>query len=76
MLWFQKKKKHQHEDLRELERQVVIEVEHHKDASAKKVAETKKITDNFNRIINQNNFTLTIRAAAGGGKQKAKQHGH
>lgn len=70
-MWFKKKRQEQEQ---QLERQVIIAVEHHKDASAKTIAETKKITDNFNRIINQNNFTIRIHAAAGG-KQRS-QHGH
>ena len=64
MLWFKKKKKIA--EVERLERQVTIEVQHHKDASAKEIAKTKQITDNFNRVINQNNFTIRIHSAAGG----------
>ena len=63
MLWFRKKKK---EHVIELERQVTIEIEHAKNASAKEIAKNKRITDNFNRVINQNNFTIRVHSAAGG----------
>jgi hypothetical protein len=63
MLWFRKKKK---EEVKELERQVTITIEHAKNASAKEVAKNKKVTDNFNRLINQNNFTIRVHTAAGG----------
>lgn len=63
MLWFNKKKK---ADVIQLERQVTIEVEHAKHLSAKEVEKNKKITDNFNRIIKQNNFTIRVHTAAGG----------
>lgn len=63
MLWFRKKKK---EETALLERQVTIEVENSKSASAKTVAENKKITDNFNKLISRNNFTIRVHSAAGG----------
>lgn len=63
MLWFRKKKL---EEVKELERQVSIEINHAKDASAKEIAKNKKITDNFNKVIAQNNFTIRIHTAAGG----------
>lgn len=63
MLWFKKKKK---QEVIELERKVTIEVEHAKNASAKEIAKNKKLTDNFNRVINQNNFTIRVHSAAGG----------
>jgi hypothetical protein len=64
MLWFKKSKQSTH--ITELERQVTIEVQHHKNASAKEVAKTNKIVNNFNKVINQNNFTIRIHSAAGG----------
>lgn len=63
MLWFKKKKL---EEVKELERQVSIEIDHAKDASAKEIAKNKRITDNFNKVIAQNNFTIRIHTAAGG----------
>lgn len=65
MQWFFKKQNRKEEN-KQLERQVTIEVQHAKNATAKEIAKTKKITDNFNRVINQNNFTIRIHTAAGG----------
>jgi len=63
-LWFRCKQKKV--ETEQFERQVTIEVEHNKNASAKTVAENKKITDNFNKLIRHNNFTIRIHGAAGG----------
>lgn len=63
MLWFHKKDK---EQVKELERQVTVEVEKAKKASTKEVAKSKKAIDNFNEVIKQNNFTIRVHAAAGG----------
>ena len=66
MVWF-KKNKHKKEQIAEtaqLEKQVSIEIQNHNNATDKVVAETQKIADNFNRIINENGFSLVIKIAA------------
>lgn len=63
MLWFGKKKK---ENVKELERVVTIKVEQAKEASAREVARNKRVMSKFNKIINQNNFTIRVHSAAGG----------
>lgn len=65
MQWFFRKKRKQ-DAVERLEHQVIVEVQHHKEASAKEIAKTEKIVNNFNRVINQNNFTIRIHSAAGG----------
>lgn len=65
MLWF-KKKSHKQEELDRLEMEVNVKVAAHQKTTSKVVAKTKKTADNFNKVINQNHFTITIQAAAGG----------
>ena len=65
MLWF-KKKSHKAEELDRLEMEVNVKVAQHQKNASKVVAKTKKTADNFNRVIKQNHFTITIQAAAGG----------
>jgi len=70
MTWFKKsqEKKDAIAETKRLEQVVSVEIEHHQNATAKTVAETKKVTDNFNRVIKENGFTLKIHVAAGGRK--------
>lgn len=65
MLWFNKKKQEQAETA-EHNRAVTVEIEHHKEETAKAIAKTKKVTDNFNKVLNQNGITIKIHLAAGG----------
>jgi hypothetical protein len=65
MLWFKSRKLLEKERLAH-ERAVTVEIEHHKQETAKVIAQTKKVTDNFNRLLNKNGITIKIHVAAGG----------
>ena len=71
MLWFRKKQAKRRVERAEqhhLEQAVTVEVERHKTATAKTIAKTDKIVDNFNNVIRKNGFPLKIHVAAGGKK--------
>jgi hypothetical protein len=50
----------------DLEKKISVEIKQHEKITKKTVAETKKVADNFNRVIRNNGFTLQIHVAAGG----------
>lgn len=66
MLWFTKKKveKEQIAETERLEQAVSIQVQKHDRIADERVAEAQQIADNFNRVINENGFTLVIKVAA------------
>lgn len=66
MAWFNKAKKKEEQiaETKRLEKVVSVEVENHNNVADKKVAEAKQIADNFNRVINENGFSLVIKVAA------------
>ena len=65
MSWFSKSnKKELIAETQRLERAVSLEIQNHNNAADEKVAEAKKIADNFNRVINENGFSLIIKVAA------------
>lgn len=63
MLWFNQNKE-EDKTLREQEIEEVIQL--HKETTDNAIAKTQKVTDNFNRVIKENGFTLKIHVAAGG----------
>ena len=63
MLWF-KKKKEKIKEQHDLERAVEIQVQTHKDATKESVEEANRVADKFNKVINENGFTLVIQVAA------------
>lgn len=65
MLWFGKKKQ-QIATQKKLEKELVIELRLDSKATDKAIAQSKKITKDFNDLINKNGFTLKIHSAAGG----------
>lgn len=65
-MWWSKKRRQEDDDRAERERAVTVEIQHHKKETAKVIAQTKKVTDNFNRVLNQNGITIKIHLAAGG----------
>lgn len=66
MSWFNKskKKKEQIAETERLEKVVSLEIQNHNNVADEKVAEAKQIADNFNRVINENGFSLVIKVAA------------
>ncbi len=66
MLWFTKKKveKEQIAETERLEQAVSIQVQKHDHIADERVAEAQQIADNFNRVINENGFSLVIKVAA------------
>ena len=66
MLWFTKKKveKEQIAETERLEQAVSIQVQKHGHIADERVAEAQQIADNFNRVINENGFSLVIKVAA------------
>ena len=66
MLWFTKKKveKEQIAETERLEQAVSIQVQKHDYIADERVAEAQQIADNFNRVINENGFSLVIKVAA------------
>lgn len=64
MLWFRRNKTEVR--LKEKEKLVNAEVEYHKIKTAKEAAKTRKITDNFNKVLKENGITIKIYSAAGG----------
>ena len=66
MSWFKfkKKKDEQIAETARLEKVVSIEIENHNKVADEKVAEARVIADNFNRVINENGFSLIIKVAA------------
>lgn len=68
MLWFKKNKKaspkEQIAETQRLEKVVSLEIENHNNVADEKVAEAKEVADNFNRVINENGFSLVIKVAA------------
>lgn len=65
MFWF-KNKKAAIDKQHELETIVSVELEQHKKLTDDKINETKQVTENFNKILKENGFTLKIHVAAGG----------
>ena len=59
-----KKKEEQIAETKRLEKVVSVEIENHNHVADKKVAEANQIADNFNRVINENGFSLVIKGAA------------
>jgi tRNA nucleotidyltransferase (CCA-adding enzyme) len=66
MSWFKKqqKKEEQIAETARLEKVVSVEIENHNKVADEKVAEAREIADNFNRVINENGFSLVIKVAA------------
>lgn len=66
MLWFNKRKakREQIAETERLEQAVSIQVQKHDNIADERVAEAQEIADNFNRVINENGFTLVIKVAA------------
>ena len=66
MLWFSKSKnkKEQVAETERLEKVVSLQIQNHHNIADEKVAEAQKIADNFNRVINENGFSLVIKVAA------------
>lgn len=65
MFWFNKKKAAVEKQI-QLETIVSVELEQHKKVTDDKIKETKLVTENFNKILKENGFTLKIHVAAGG----------
>ena len=66
MTWFKKSKKKQDQivETARLEKVVSIEIQNHNKVADERVAEARQIADNFNRVINENGFSLVIKVAA------------
>ena len=66
MLWFNKRKaeREQIAETERLEQAVSIQVQKHDNIADERVAEAQEIADNFNRVINENGFSLVIKVAA------------
>ena len=66
MSWFYRRqeKKDQIAETERLEQAVSIQVQKHDHIADEKVAEAQQIADNFNRVINENGFSLVIKVAA------------
>lgn len=62
------KKKEQVAVQEQLENTLRVELKLNQKATDKQVVKTKKVVKDFNNLIQQNGFTLTIQSAAGGKK--------
>lgn len=65
MTWFRKKEIAATE---EHERQVSVEVAHHRKQTAKVAAQTIKTTNDFNKMLQRNGITIKIHLAMRGGR--------
>ena len=65
---FWRNKKVMTKELCDKENEVHAEVQNYKKATNKAILETKKTTDQFNRLMKKNHITLRIYIATGGHK--------
>lgn len=66
MFLFRSKKSKQQERICDKEKVVSVEVAHHKGQTIKQTKQTKKVTDDFNRLLKKNGITLKIHIATWG----------